>query len=306
MWWKSVTLEINHLTYIPTSISNPNIHFVDANNKQNKRCYDVLVYAPLGKAQPYAVVWYNGQWHKCYSEARTYRPFLGPIRTEVHTSDVAEESQPDEPATEDSATKDERELDTSIQNAPATIKVSSPGSTHREDQEPWAPLITPTVTNPSYSSPLPPIKQPKDTMGSATIAITSTTTTAPAAPATITSGSRTRGTGGGTTSSGGAPNPDAQDIRDAFDAALHQTGPGPPTRGGPNGPRGPGGLGGGAPMPILVAHLVPIPANPDVHVMGSPPQIFNGDRQQADTFINKLLTYICVNIGVLGFESPMR
>jgi len=40
--------------------------------------------------------------------------------------------------------------------------------------------------------------------------------------------------------------------------------------------------------------------------MGSPPQIFDGDRQQADAFINELLTYIRVNIGVPRFKSPMR
>jgi hypothetical protein len=40
--------------------------------------------------------------------------------------------------------------------------------------------------------------------------------------------------------------------------------------------------------------------------MGSPPRIFNGDRQQADVFLNKLLTYICINIGVPGFKSPLR
>ncbi len=103
-------------------------------------------------------------------------------------------------------------------------------------------------------------------MGSATIAITSTTTTTtPAAPAATTSGSGTGGTGGGTTPSRGVLNPDAQDIRDAFDAALHQTGPGPSTGGGPGGPRG------GAPAPIPIAHLVPIPANPNVRVMGLPP-----------------------------------
>ena len=59
-------------------------------------------------------------------------------------------------------------------------------------------------------------------------------------------------------------------------------------------------------MLVPIAHLVPIPANPNVRVMGSPPQIFNRDRQQADTFINELLTYIYINIGVPGFESPMR
>ncbi len=144
-------------------------------------------------------------------------------------------------------------------------------------------------------------------------AITSTTTTTPAAPTATTSRTGTRGTGSGAAPGGGAASSDAQDIRDAFDAALHRTGPGPPSGGGPGGPRGPGGgpggprgPRGGAPTPILLAHLVPIPANPDVRVMGSLPCIFDGDRQQADAFINELLTYIHVNIGVPGFESPMR
>ncbi len=40
--------------------------------------------------------------------------------------------------------------------------------------------------------------------------------------------------------------------------------------------------------------------------MGSLPQICDGDRQQANAFINELLTYIRVNMGMPGFESPMR
>ncbi len=59
-------------------------------------------------------------------------------------------------------------------------------------------------------------------------------------------------------------------------------------------------------MPVLIAHLVPITANPNVHVIGSPLRIFDRDRQQVDIFINELLTYICVNIGVPRFKSPMR
>ena len=85
-------LKVDHLTYIPASISNLHIHFVDADNKQNKRHYNMLVYAPPNKAPAFAVIWYNGQWHECYSEARTYRPFLGPIHTEVHATNIAEES----------------------------------------------------------------------------------------------------------------------------------------------------------------------------------------------------------------------
>ena len=59
-------------------------------------------------------------------------------------------------------------------------------------------------------------------------------------------------------------------------------------------------------MPIPIAHLVQIPANPDVHIIGSLPRIFDRDRQQADAFINELLTYICINMGVPRFKSPMR
>ncbi len=99
-------LEVDHLTYILSTISNPHIHFVEADNKQNKRHYDVLVYAPPNKAPAFAIVWYNRQWHKCYSEAKTYRPFLGPVRVEVHTTNVTEESQPDKPP-EESTTEDE-------------------------------------------------------------------------------------------------------------------------------------------------------------------------------------------------------
>ncbi len=95
-------------------VTNPNIHFVDANDKQNKRQYDMLIYTPKGKAKPYAVVQYNGNWHECYSEARTYQPFLEPIRTEVYATDIAEKTQPDEPNEEGSTTEDEREADTYI------------------------------------------------------------------------------------------------------------------------------------------------------------------------------------------------
>src|SRR5216683_5768359 len=118
---KRTWLEINHLTYIPASILNPHIHFIEVNNPQNKRQYNVLVYAPPNKAPAFAVVWYNGQWHECYSKVKTYKPFLGPIRVEVHVTNIAEESQPDEPAVEESTTEDEREADVTFQYTPAII-----------------------------------------------------------------------------------------------------------------------------------------------------------------------------------------
>ena len=59
-------------------------------------------------------------------------------------------------------------------------------------------------------------------------------------------------------------------------------------------------------MLVPIAYLVPILANPNVCIMGSLPRIFDGDRQQVDVFINKLLTYVHINIGVPRFESPIR
>ncbi len=96
----------------------------------------MLVYVPPNKAPAFAVVWYDGQWHKCYSEAKTYKPFLGPICAEVHATNIAEENHPDEPAAEDSTTKDEGESNMTFRYAPANIKTSGPGSAHREDREP--------------------------------------------------------------------------------------------------------------------------------------------------------------------------
>ncbi len=116
--------------YIPSYISNPKIRFVNKDDKQNKRHYNVLVYIPDGKQKPYTVVWYDNHWCECYCKARTYRPYLGPIREEVHMTNAIELLQPDEPTEEDTASKDNTEQDTTIRHTPATIEVSSPESTH--------------------------------------------------------------------------------------------------------------------------------------------------------------------------------
>jgi len=40
--------------------------------------------------------------------------------------------------------------------------------------------------------------------------------------------------------------------------------------------------------------------------MGTLPRIFEGERDKANTFINKLLGYLLLNANVAGFESPIR
>jgi hypothetical protein len=123
-------------------------------------------------------------------------------------------------------------------------------------------------------------------MGSTTIALTTTFTTT-ATSTTTTSRTGTGQSGGGTSSSRGANASDAQTNRDAFDAALHRTGPESLADGGlggleglegPGGPGGPGGPRGGAPAPVPIAHLVSITANANICIIGSPLRIFKEDR----------------------------
>lgn len=103
-------------------------------------------------------------------------------------------------------------------------------------------------------------------MRSTTVALTTTSTTT--ATSTITTSRTGTGQGGGGTSSSRAG------------GGLEGLG----GLGGSGGPRG------GAPAPVPIAHLVPITANTNVCIIGSSPRIFKEDRQQADTFLHKLLT----------------
>jgi hypothetical protein len=50
-----------------------------------------------------------------------------------------------------------------------------------------------------------------------------------------------------------------------------------------------------------------VPIAPVAHVktIGTPPQDFNGDRRQARDFVEELCSYMRVNQGVAGFESPI-
>jgi len=40
--------------------------------------------------------------------------------------------------------------------------------------------------------------------------------------------------------------------------------------------------------------------------MGSLPAVFNGERAKADTFIDGILGYLCLNSDIPGFTSPMK
>jgi hypothetical protein len=77
----------------------------------------------------------------------------------------------------------------------------------------------------------------------------------------------------------------------------------------PRGPGGPGGPRGGGPAPA--ASAVPtggntLAANIDDRIMGSLPQLFDGDRKLARTFLDQLTNYFRANSRVPGLNSPIQ
>jgi len=91
-----------------------------------------------------------------------------------------------------------------------------------------------------------------------------------------------------------------QRITTAINKALRRNpGSGPGGPGGPGG--GPGGPGGPAINPLAI-----VPQAADVHLMGSLPAIFLGNRAEAEHFINGVQAYIQLNREVPGFTSPMK
>jgi hypothetical protein len=77
---------------------------------------------------------------------------------------------------------------------------------------------------------------------------------------------------------------------------------------GPEGPGRPGGPRGGGPAPAAPAVPVggnPPAVNPDNRLMGSLPQLFNGNRKLARAFLDQLTSYFQANSHVPGLNSPI-
>ena len=120
-----------------------------------------------------------------------------------------------------------------------------------------------------------------------------------------------------TTQSGGsapaapAVNPNAiQEVQDAFNAAFSRIGGG---GGGNPGGGNPGGGGGGGPPAGGPggAQQIPggqalIPPAADIRIMGTPPCLFTGKREESEEWLDKLRQYYRANAGVPGFKSPIR
>ena len=82
--------------------------------------------------------------------------------------------------------------------------------------------------------------------------------------------------------------------------------PAPGSGGGGGGPPPAGGGGGGAPNPPAGGGAAaPAPPNPDVKVMGTKPENFEGDRTKAEDFMEDIKKYMRLNRQVPRFSSPM-
>ena len=90
----------------------------------------------------------------------------------------------------------------------------------------------------------------------------------------------------------------AQRIQEQLNKALR--------RPAPEGPSGDGGGGGGEGFPGGQQAGIPVTQAQKVKVMGSLPQIFDGDRMKADNFIEEVKRYLWVNRDITEYDSPIK
>src|SRR6266851_5637932 len=134
------------LDYQPSSLTNPHVHIVPAEDPWNKYGNDYLVFIKEG-LKTFPIVRHQGQWYELYCNKKTNQPFLGPFHSEVHTTNI-EVTPEEEPADNQDKSKledeDRPKISKSLCHTLVIIDPTGPGSPHRENREPWAPLVTPT------------------------------------------------------------------------------------------------------------------------------------------------------------------
>jgi hypothetical protein len=74
----------------------------------------------------------------------------------------------------------------------------------------------------------------------------------------------------------------------------------------PGGPGGPARPGAPTPAPAAPAGGNPPTLNPDDQMMGSLPQLFDGDCKLAQSFLDQLTNYFRANVRVPGLNSPIH
>ena len=148
------------------------------------------------------------------------------------------------------------------------------------------PQLGNTTKTTTTHKPLLPLSGMSTTVGTTTTTIQTTT-----------GGS----SGGSGTGASGAP-ATTQSIQAGLHTTLRCHGVPPTSQ--PGGGGGGGGSGRGGPPAAAPQGVVP--ATNNVKAMGSLPQIFTGDRLQADNFIEEVKGYLCLNHDVAGFNLPIK
>jgi len=133
-----VYLHLEDLNYQPSYFTNLHIHIVPVKDPQNKYGHDCLIFIKEG-LKNFPIVCHQGQWHKLYRDQKTNRPFLGPLQSEVHATDI--EAAPAEESTDNkdnSEPKDDNEpqIHNNLRNTLVIIDPTGLGSPYREDREP--------------------------------------------------------------------------------------------------------------------------------------------------------------------------
>ena len=257
----------------------------------------MLMYAPVGGTKPIPVVLHKGQWYELRYDRQALSPYLGDSLPEVHTFDeFAEELKAEDPHSLDGEPEEDPTVSIQIQNSPVDTQDTSKNPSHHIVSihlDGGAELEIATEQPDSMNTPQmqqPPIEQTGIDMSATTTTATATTTAtmapnpapAPPDPGVVTQRigaalniarrrqAQPRGGGGagnpGTPGGGGPPNP--------------------PGGGGPAGP--PGGAG---PPPVPAPQVGPAGVG-DFWLMGTPPQVFKGDRSHAKDFLEDFNAYV--------------
>jgi hypothetical protein len=297
--------------------SNERITFVSALDQRNKRGYDVLLFRPPASTgqKASAVTLYEGHWHELDHDTRSRRLYLGVTRPDIH--EFNRESLP----------SDHEETVEYSDKEPILPRPKSPKSseddistqtctlvTYENISRPPTPPNKGTFTRPRYRrSPSPDQYRisiatlHQEQQPTATDMATTTTTTT-AATTTVHPGTPPADS----VTTPVASNTRTQRITHNLHNTMHQNPPTPGGSGGPNGPGGPGGPGGqggqGAPQgpPAAIPAAIPAGGNADDRVMGNLPQVFDGERKNARTFLDSILGYFQANARVPGLNSPIR
>jgi hypothetical protein len=290
---------------------------MSALDQRNKWGYDVLLFRPLAATgkRAKAVTLYEGNWHELEHDSITKQSYLGVEWLDIH--EFNGESLP----------SDNEQAPDSSEEEPTMPRPQSDSSSKEELTQWYAPPIeattmtptTPGATDSHYRGeprelPLPNTHRSsiatssQEQQPTVTNMATQTTTTT-AAMTTVWPGTPPATTAATTQTTTTA----SQRIAGNLQTAMQRAPGGPGGSGGAGNPGGSGGSGRpggpGGPTPAVATPAAPAAAptgNADDRLMGSLPQLYEGDRKLARTFLDQITHYFQANLWVPGLNFTIH